>query len=95
MDAEYDHDASLAMYESRASRGTAEQRARRDKAAQVPPLSCKSDSSYERNWACPCKASAVSDMAVQCVSRKTTVQVLHGACTHPKNSETQSKLPLV
>lgn len=37
MDAEYDHDASLAMYESRASRGTAEQRARRDKAAQVPP----------------------------------------------------------
>lgn len=35
VDAEYDHDASLAMYEARGARGNAEQRARRDKAAQV------------------------------------------------------------
>ena len=35
VDAEYDHDASLAMYEARGARGNVEQRARRDKAAQV------------------------------------------------------------
>lgn len=70
MDAEYEHDASLAMYEPRASRGTAEQRARRDKAAQVPPAQCcKIDSFHERYLAGPCMASAVSCMAVQCASR--------------------------
>ena len=35
VDAEYDHDASLAMYEARGARGNVEQRASRDKAAQV------------------------------------------------------------